>query len=854
MSKAAVLQREVFSTSRLLEFFSEKELQMQIGFSREGWPIALLKELIDNSLDACESAGVRPTIEVTIDADAVSVRDNGPGIPADTLQRSLDFSTRTSDKAHYVSPSRGQLGNALKCLWTAGYVISGEIGSIEVHADGTRHSIEVKLDQIAQQPTIEHTKSLSFVNTGTLVRFGWEGIASFLNRPLPGVFYKGVSDLLSSYSALNPHASFWLMRGEAMEPGLQSYDSDFKKWTPSENTSAHWYDLERFQSLIAAYVNSERTGTRTRTVREFVAEFRGFSGSAKQKAATDGSGQTGKTLQDLVENGAVSKGKAAILLAALQRESQPVKPAMLGPIGKANACRYLEEFNMAEPGMVEYKAISGDAAGVPFIVEMAVGIYRDEFIESRQPRTEIIGVNWTPALRSPAPILTSLLGEARLDSHDPVGIFVHFITPRASFVDRGKSAMAMPAEMIDALKRCVQKTTSNWKKLKRDADKQDRVNQRRVEEHWNRMKPRKASVKEAAYRLMRECYLLASDNGKLPANARQIMYVARPLIIELSGKISPWKKSSHFTQKLLPDYIRDNPIETADWDVVYDARGHFTEPHTGRSIALGTLNVRDYLAKWGIGEETATPIINTIGPADRYSAVLFVEKEGFNELWRAVKLSERYDLAIMSTKGMSTTSARMLVEELSKNTIPVYVLRDFDKSGFSIVHTLRTSSRRYEFEEEPNVKDLGLRLDECMKAGLTAEPVEYSKGDPRDNLRKNGATPEEINFLANKCKSDKWEGYRVEINAFKSRQLVDWLQGKLDAAGVRKVLPSREALAKAWRTAEIQKRILALAPRIEAEINLQTMPEDLSDTLADHIQGTALSWDEALRELVMRTK
>jgi DNA topoisomerase VI subunit B len=53
----AVLEREVFSLSRLLEFFTEKELAMQISFGRAGWAIALLKELIDNALDACEMTG-----------------------------------------------------------------------------------------------------------------------------------------------------------------------------------------------------------------------------------------------------------------------------------------------------------------------------------------------------------------------------------------------------------------------------------------------------------------------------------------------------------------------------------------------------------------------------------------------------------------------------------------------------------------------------------------------------------------------------------------------------------------------------------------------------------------------------
>ena len=50
----------------------------------------------------------------------------------------------------------------------------------------------------------------------------------------------------------------------------------------------------------------------------------------------------------------------------------------------------------------------------------------------------------------------------------------------------------------------------------------------------------------------------------------------------------------YFTQTLLPDYIAEHS-EAATWNVVFDARGHFTEPHTKRSIGLGTLEVRDYL-------------------------------------------------------------------------------------------------------------------------------------------------------------------------------------------------------------------------------------------------------------------
>jgi|SRR5262245_1475152 len=59
------------------------------------------------------------------------------------------------------------------------------------------------------------------------------------------------------------------------------------------------------------------------------------------------------------------------------------------------------------------------------------------------------------------------------------------------------------------------------------------------------------------------------------------------------GPIQNWTgeplNDKYFTQVLLPNYMNDNPEKTADWDVAYDARGHFLEPHAGTEVALGTL-------------------------------------------------------------------------------------------------------------------------------------------------------------------------------------------------------------------------------------------------------------------------
>ena len=65
----------------------------------------------------------------------------------------------------------------------------------------------------------------------------------------------------------------------------------WRKWLPSDPTSAHWYDADRLARYMAAHVScDEDLGRPPRTVREFIAGFRGLSGSAKQKCVLDESG------------------------------------------------------------------------------------------------------------------------------------------------------------------------------------------------------------------------------------------------------------------------------------------------------------------------------------------------------------------------------------------------------------------------------------------------------------------------------------------------------------------------------------------------------------------------------------
>lgn len=119
------MRRETFQTSRLLDFCSVRELAKQIGHSPDQWPLVVFKELTDNALDACEESGIAPVIGIEVTGTEITIADNGPGIPADTVAGILDFSVRVSSREAYVSPTRGAQGNALKTIIAMAFALDG---------------------------------------------------------------------------------------------------------------------------------------------------------------------------------------------------------------------------------------------------------------------------------------------------------------------------------------------------------------------------------------------------------------------------------------------------------------------------------------------------------------------------------------------------------------------------------------------------------------------------------------------------------------------------------------------------------------------------------------------------------
>ncbi len=446
-----MLARTAFSTSRLLDFVSERELTLQCGYAPLDWPLVVVKELIDNSLDACEEHGIAPRITVTIDESSITVADNGPGIPPDTVDRLLDFSIRVSSREAYVAPDRGAQGNALKTIVAMPFVLDGEEGRVDVLGGGFASSITFGVDRIQQQPVADISRSRE---AGSLVRVHWPlGTSSddddvFTSRD-DAAFDEDdwatqrIIPLIEDFATLNPHATMIInffgesSRIVATHPGWQ-------KWAPSSPTSPHWYDPPHLERLLGAYITHDLHNGRERTVREFVSEFKGLTSTIRQKRVLAESGLSRCPLSGLVDGRDFDHGLVERLLTAMKSNSNPVSPRPLGTIGHTHLKARFEALGIRE-GSFEYKKVAnlGDD-GLPQVTEVAFAALADE----EAGRRLITGINWSAAWVNPfrqlgtaGQSLDTLMSDRRFDGDRPIALLVHVAHPRVNYSDRGKSTV-----------------------------------------------------------------------------------------------------------------------------------------------------------------------------------------------------------------------------------------------------------------------------------------------------------------------------------------------------------------------------------------------------------------------------
>ena len=173
----AAQQREI----SVSEFFTKN--RHLLGFdSPTKALLTTIKEAVDNSLDACEEAGILPVLAVSVESRGenrfrVEVADNGPGIVKAQIPK-IFGKLLYGSKFHRLRQSRGQQGIGISAAGMYGQLTTGKPIVIESRTSRRRpaHRYELTIDTLRNQPVIKSESEVEWEGArGTSVAIELEG-------------------------------------------------------------------------------------------------------------------------------------------------------------------------------------------------------------------------------------------------------------------------------------------------------------------------------------------------------------------------------------------------------------------------------------------------------------------------------------------------------------------------------------------------------------------------------------------------------------------------------------------------------------------------------------------------------
>jgi DNA topoisomerase-6 subunit B len=195
-------QREI----SVSEFFAKN--RHLLGFDNPSKALlTTIKEAVDNSLDACEEAGILPELTVEVhdlameaagkDAEltkgegrfVVIVQDNGPGIVKSQVPK-IFGKLLYGSKFHRLKQSRGQQGIGISAAAMYGQITTGKPIRVTSRVGRTKaaHVFDIQLDTRKNEPVVTHDETLAqwHQEHGTRVELeivaNWQQGQRFVNR------------------------------------------------------------------------------------------------------------------------------------------------------------------------------------------------------------------------------------------------------------------------------------------------------------------------------------------------------------------------------------------------------------------------------------------------------------------------------------------------------------------------------------------------------------------------------------------------------------------------------------------------------------------------------------------------
>src|SRR5690348_13394114 len=171
--KGKVVRRSIRETAESLaskqkdisvsEFFAKNRHLLGFDNPRKAL-LTTIKEAVDNSLDACEEAGILPEVWVHVEQTSpnrfkVGIQDNGPGILKAQIPN-IFGKLLYGSKFHRLRMSRGQQGIGISAAGMYGVMTTGKPVKIisKVSPRKPAHYYEIRIDLKKNKPEILNGK------------------------------------------------------------------------------------------------------------------------------------------------------------------------------------------------------------------------------------------------------------------------------------------------------------------------------------------------------------------------------------------------------------------------------------------------------------------------------------------------------------------------------------------------------------------------------------------------------------------------------------------------------------------------------------------------------------------------
>ena len=468
-SELASKQRDI----SVSEFFAKN--RHLLGFDNPSKALlTTVKEGVDNSLDACEEAGILPEIRVEIaQVDEtrfrIAIEDNGPGIVKAQVPKIFGRLLYGS-KFHRLRQSRGQQGIGISAAGMYGLLTTGKpvVITTSTGAKQDAHHFELVIDTQKNEPRVKVDKTVSWpCDHGTRVEIELEGN------------YRGgqhsVDNYIRQISLANPHAEITYVPPKAEEHGAEHIFPRVSSELPpdTDEIKPHPYGVE-----LGVLMQMFRD-TRSRNVRGcLVSDFSRVSGRIADEICKRAKVSNSRRPKEVTREEAEALHKA---IAATKIMAPPTD--CIAPIGND----LIEKALRAEVEAEFYASATRRPAvyrGNPFLIEVGLayggGLSADDAITlyryaNRVPLQyqqgacavfkAVTGTDWKKyQMQQPRGAL-------------PVGpmlLMVHIASVWVPFTSESKEAIAQYPEIIKeirlGLQECGRQVATHIRKKRRVAD------------------------------------------------------------------------------------------------------------------------------------------------------------------------------------------------------------------------------------------------------------------------------------------------------------------------------------------------------------------------------------------------